>query len=261
MPTPHSNKAVIKQLLLKQLPPTQLTYIGVDGCRAGWFYVGFDQDWNYQFGLLKQFAEIENFLANCQQILVDIPIGFREIHRQERLCDLAARKILGKRSSSIFPAPVRSVLKLEDYHQASAENYNCSGRKLSKQSWNIVAKIREVDEFLGKVKGTRKIRECHPEICFWALNNKTVVNTRKKTAEGIEERLEILSQYYQDVRKLVAEAQSSYRRKDLAIDDIIDALACGVAATFWNCLKVLPPEPELDTIGLPMEIVYPSLMN
>lgn len=46
------------------------------------------------------------------------------------LCDTAARKALGKRASSVFPAPCRS------------------GRRLSEQSWALFPKIRQVDEYL-----------------------------------------------------------------------------------------------------------------
>ncbi|NJO70908.1 MAG: DUF429 domain-containing protein [Oscillatoriales cyanobacterium RM1_1_9] len=124
-----------------------------------------------------------------------------------------------------------------------------------------MAKIREVDEWLQSSLAPGIIRECHPEICFWALNHQTVVNSRKKTETGIEERLEILSHYCQNARTIVTEAQSRYRRKDLAVDDIVDALACAVGATFYPALKTLPDQPERDQIGLPMEIVYPDLSS
>src|SRR5262249_23282406 len=47
---------------------------------------------------------------------------------------------------------------------------------------------------------------------------------------------------------------SAYHRKDVARDDILDALVALVTATLE--LRTLPEVAEVDTEGLPMEIVY-----
>lgn len=52
-------------------------------------------------------------------ILIDLPIGLREDDCTPRPCDAAARECLGSpRSSSVFPTPVRAVLKVEGYEVA-----------------------------------------------------------------------------------------------------------------------------------------------
>ena len=234
--------------------------MGIDGCRAGWFYVTFTEKSEGTFGIFKSFAELEDYFTETQQILVDIPMGFRDIHPDERDCDRAARKILGKRGSTIFPVPVRSVLTIDHYPEASAENFNCSGRRLSKQTWNIVSKIREVDDFMQQKNRRGRIRECHPEICFWALNQYQVIQSSKKTSLGLEERLNILSHYYPQARDLFTTAQDRYRRRDVALDDIVDGLVCAITATFSPNLKTLPEQPELDLMGFAMEIVYPDVL-
>ncbi|MEQ9563370.1 MAG: hypothetical protein RLN69_12685, partial [Woeseiaceae bacterium] len=45
-------------------------------------------------------------------------------------------------------------------------------------------------------------------------------------------------------------------RKDLAKDDILDALVGAVTASFYPSLEVLPHDPVKDDEGVPMEMVY-----
>ena len=60
---------------------------------------------------------------------------------------MATRRLLGKpRSSSVFPAPVRATLKATNYEEACRLSMNAHGKSMSKQAYEIIAKIREVDE-------------------------------------------------------------------------------------------------------------------
>ncbi|MGF1491733.1 MAG: DUF429 domain-containing protein [Microcoleaceae cyanobacterium] len=237
-----------------------MQYLGLDGCRSGWFYIGLNLDQTWCFGTLNTFAEIQTLRHGQQQILVDIPIGLRDVNPTERLCDLEARKLLKpKRSSSIFPAPVRSVLEVQDYQQASQENYRCSGRKLSKQTWNILPKIREVDQYLQSRPGEETIRESHPEVCFWALNGQKIIEHSKKTELGLKQRLQVLSKYCPDAAQIFATARQEYRKSQVADDDIVDALVCAVTSS-QKSLVTLPLQPEMDSTGLVMEIVHTGLL-
>lgn len=52
-------------------------------------------------------------------------------------------------------------------------------------------------------------------------------------------------------------AKAKFLRQQLALDDIVDALALAVvAAAGSDFLQNLPAEPEQDVEHLPMEIVY-----
>jgi predicted RNase H-like nuclease len=83
----------------------------------------------------------------------------------------------------------------------------------------------------------------------------------KKTAAGAAERQkvleEVLSPTMFQIEQLLA-AGSSFKKREVAPDDFLDALA--VAATAWlgvaRGLSTLPPDPERDERGLPMEMVY-----
>lgn len=235
-----------------------MEYFGIDGCKKGWFYVGIDKNDQYKFGIISEFEEILPIVNQAIQLLVDIPIGLRENESQERLCDLEARKILGNRRSSVFPSPSRLALVANNYSEASRNNYQNTGRRLSKQSFAISKKIKEVDNFIISTGLQGKFREMHPEVCFWALNNYQSMNFNKKKIDGLEERKHILKKYFSNTNKLIEEARSKYLKKDLATDDILDALVGAFCARFYKNLKQLPNHPEIDPKGLKMEIVYPD---
>ncbi|MEQ9566022.1 MAG: DUF429 domain-containing protein, partial [Pseudomonadales bacterium] len=122
-----------------------MKYIGIDGCRRGWFFVGIADDYSFEVGVIERFAEVQRWLDRATLILVDIPIGLLTKGKKERQCDLDARQMIAPRGSTVFPAPVRSAIYKGTYEEASAENSRCASRGLSKQSFAICKKIREVD--------------------------------------------------------------------------------------------------------------------
>ena len=52
------------------------------------------------------------------------------------------------------------------------------------------------------------------------------------------------------------DALNTYKRKDVAADDILDAMVGAVTAMHYPGIKTLPEEPIKDEEGLAMEIVY-----
>jgi predicted RNase H-like nuclease len=172
---------------------------------------------------------------------------------------LESRKILNKRKSSIFPAPSRLVIRCNEYREASQKNKEATGRGLSKQTFNIITKIKEVDDFFQSANydpRNKRIREVHPEVCFWGLNGCYEMNYKKKSALGICERMQVLGGYIKDVDKIFDQTRSRYYKTQVADDDIIDALVCAVMALFNGSLSTFPLASETDTKGIPMEIVY-----
>ena len=234
-----------------------MRYIGVDGCKLGWFYVGLDDARAFRTGIIRHVGEITEWLEQADLILIDIPIGLLDEGTSERLCDLAARKMIKPRGSTVFPAPARSAIAEETYEAGSAENYRRLGRKLSKQSWAISPRIREVDDFLRTARPSGKVREMHPEVAFCALNGGLPVMASKKSRQGFDERLRILERYYPDARSVFEAARKQTPlKKHLQNDDILDALAGVVTASYHPNLLTLPADPPIDSEGLPMEIVY-----
>ena len=116
-----------------------------------------------------------------------------------------------------------------------------------------------MDKFLLGVETGKKVRETHPEVCFWALNNHSAIRFNKKSRQGFNERQAILLKYCSYAEDIIKVAGQKYKQKEVARDDIIDALIAAVTARFYPLLATLPEEVEYDTKGLPMEIVYARL--
>jgi predicted RNase H-like nuclease len=234
-------------------------FYGIDGCPTGWFYIGIDIDGECQFGVLQKYSDIGLFANRARLTLVDIPIGLVSSGSTERLCDKAARKVIKPRGSSVFPAPARAALLEHSYIKGSEANFQAVGRKLSQQSWAIVPKIREVDDYMRSHDLRGKVREMHPEVAFWALNDRKPLQFAKKKQEGAEERLEILTRFLPFARDCYEDALNTYKRKDVAADDILDAMVGAVTAMHLPRIRTLPESPSMDEEGLAMEIVYASI--
>lgn len=236
-----------------------MKYIGIDGCKDGWFCVSLDEDEGWSYRVIPDAASLGEFVRHANSVLIDIPIGLLDSGTNERQCDKAGRKLLRpKRASSVFPAPARQTLQASSYEQAQLINRNANGRGLSQQSWNIVAKIREIDDLLlSRTSLQGVVRECHPELCFWALNGKQAMHYNKKTEQGRQERLSILEKYFASCHQLFAQAGSQFLRRQVAYDDIIDAMVCAVTTKHgYNNYSTVPALPEQDAHGLAIEMVY-----
>lgn len=83
-------------------------YIGVDGCKAGWFYVGIDSIGECDFGVFKTLPDLWQANQEGTLILVDIPIGLPSKNNPSRECDTLARQHLSPlRHNSVFTPPCR----------------------------------------------------------------------------------------------------------------------------------------------------------
>ena len=230
---------------------------GLDGCKRGWFYVCLEGE-TIECGIVATVADIVQRASANDVICIDIPIGLHDDGPAPRGCDVAARQVLGRgRSSSVFNAPLRPALYAPDYPAANALNRKLSGKGLSKQSYNIGNKIREVDELmLTSPKARSLIREVHPEVCFWALNGGQAVLASKKTDEGFDIRMQLLEPHLGQARYCVLDSLQTHPRSAVARDDIVDAMAVALTANNSLYIKTLPDIPKVDTKGLPMEIAY-----
>jgi predicted RNase H-like nuclease len=241
---------------------------GVDGCRAGWFVAiataaagdsGRDAPYTYVLEdsfVAAPFAEILSKTCNCELVCVDIPIGLSD-GAIPRRCDIEARKLLGRpRASSIFPPPIRFCLAAKDYETASRICFEQSGKKLNKQSFFIMSKIREVDRKMTP-ELQQRVREIHPELSFWALAGGKPARHNKKTLAGRNERIVLLSPIFSDVQHFVAQARQPNK---VGPDDILDAVAAAWTAgqVVIGRAMTLPDSPEFDSRGLKMEILYPA---
>ena len=210
--------------------------------------------------MLNTFPDVSSLWDHHRRaslILIDIPIGLKAEGRAERRCDPEARKLLGPRRSSVFPAPCREAIYVQSYQEACDVNQRLTGKRLSVENWNIIPKIREMDCLLSDYTSARgRIREIHPELCFWGLAGHPMQYAKKRN-EGLSERTQLLQSIYPQTADIIAHALSTYKRKDVARDDLLDALAAAVTGSIGgDDLVSIPQEPEFDERGLRMEMVY-----
>jgi predicted RNase H-like nuclease len=231
--------------------------VGVDGCRAGWLAITLDDEtWRAEV-----FASIDGLwdaLYDASLILVDMPIGLPSEDTPIRECDHVARKLLSPfRHSSVYPPPTRAAIQAETYPQACAINQRLTGSRFTVQTWNIVPKIREVDGLLlAHVAARSRIRESHPEVAFWVLAGGRPMWFPKRKKVGQAERRACLRAVFPPADDVFRQVRADFPRRDVAPDDIIDALALVVMASCDGPLLSIPVMPEFDERGLPMEMVY-----
>lgn len=240
------------------------TFIGIDGCKAGWFCVLLDEGDNWSCRVAPDANAVGELALAADSVLIDIPIGLPDSGPDGRLCDREARQLLGRgRAASVFSAPARRTLAATGYPQALELNRAATGRGLSRQAWNIVPKIREIDVLLCDNRELQDVvRESHPELCFWALNNRQAMRCNKKQGKGQQERLRVLEGVFPQCRVLYEQACAEYLRREVARDDIIDAMVCAVAAKQgYGRYQTVPATPARDGQGLAMEIVCPGIAS
>ena len=238
-----------------------LTAVGVDGCRAGWVCAGWDGgDWS--LSLISSLEDLLPLLAPSAVICIDIPIGLSEDGR--RACDREARRQLGPRASSVFPAPPRLALQDVPYPEINEESKRRYGRGVSKQAFYLLPKIREAQSLLCRpdASGSQWL-ETHPELCFCALNDGVPMPHNKKTEAGLSDRLRILasSPMGADVVTLYEGFAAEIPRSRCQRDDIVDALVCGLVASLTKTQRRFVPDdaPEFDALGTAMRICYPVM--
>ncbi|HEV8715800.1 MAG TPA: DUF429 domain-containing protein [Candidatus Binatia bacterium] len=231
---------------------------GVDGCRAGWVAVLAQQQrqdpQNHYVRLCARFAEVLSLSPQPAVIAVDIPIGLLDTPQPGgRECDRQARRLLGRRASSVFTPPTRALLAATCYEQVRSHG-------LSIQAFGILPKIREVDQLMTPALQIR-VHEAHPELAFRFLAGGPMQHN-KKTLAGREERLRALEQAsggrFSGIREAFENTLKTCKRSQIVPDDLLDAYILA-----WLALRIVdrqanrvPCDPPVDHKGLRMEIWY-----
>ena len=239
--------------------PTQNGFaLGVDGCRGGWIAIALGSN-GFTPKLAETSQELLELLKVAELTFIDIPIGLSD-REASRDCDRLLRKALSPHfSTSVFNPPVRKAIYACSYEDACQQNAVATGKKISKQSWNISPKIRLVDELLIAHPSFREtLLESHPEFLFFNLNGRSSLEYKKKTSEGRKERLQLLAEVLPNALDIFDDVRSQYLKKQMADDDIVDALALAICAqmAIEHGVLSLPQPAERDEKGIPMAIHY-----
>lgn len=227
---------------------------GVDGCRRGWIVVHARCERQSppvldSVSIAADFAQLMQQTSQHAAVAIDIPIGLSE--GRYRAADFEARRFIGPRRSSVFPAPARGLLeRLGRYQQVNELSRSLTGRGISQQAYNLLPKICDADAAMTPALQARVV-ESHPEVCFCALNG-CHLGYAKRERGGVQERLLILE------RLFGPGIRDRRPPPGAALDDLYDA-----AVLVWTAFRVtrgeaqrLPEEVALDSRGLRMEIVY-----
>jgi predicted RNase H-like nuclease len=197
---------------------------------------------------LLDLADVPAVLAvpDVAVVGIDMPIGLSD--DGARVCDVAARRRLVGAASSVFPAPVRPVLRANTYDEARSLSLAAAGRSLSVQTFGLVPAIRSLDDALGDPPDPR-VHEVHPELSFRTLDGR--VTDRKASVPGVAQRIRAL-EAAMDVLDALAGSP--------AWMPMVDALdACAAA---WSAQRIADGTAEtvgdgsVDRRGRPMRIAW-----
>jgi predicted RNase H-like nuclease len=246
----------LKKQLSERPPPVYIA--GVDGCPAGWIValacMRHERLHSLKFVLCPHFDDVLHLDAAPTVVAVDMPIGLLpEPQPGGRICDRQARRLLGRRASSVFSPPSRRILQAAQYDEVRTHG-------LSRQAFGILPKVREVDRLMSPAL-QNTIYEAHPELAFTAAAG-APMRYNKKTAAGREERLRALAQVAEPrlrhPAQLLTQGLRAFKRTQAAADDLLDAMvltrtAYRIATAQATCL---PSHPPTDPLSLRMEIWF-----
>lgn len=226
---------------------------GLDGCRDGWVVVALDDGRVDDVEMVDHLDDAVD--GTVEAIGVDIPIGLTD--HPVREADVAARRLLGRRASSVFSAPLRHIVdayrdgEVTTHAEASARTRERIGKGMSVQAWGLVPKVAEAD---AAVADGVALLEVHPEVAFLHLAGTPV--PRKTSWAGVQVRRRLLA-------GVGIELPDDFGRADrVGPDDVLDAavvawVADGIVVDDGSTIT-LPERPSEQDRGRPIAIVSRS---
>jgi predicted RNase H-like nuclease len=230
-------------------------YIGIDGCPAGWFAAWRANDGSVDGQIYPTLAALFKEHTDSQRVLIDIPIGLMQ--DQERLLESEVRQRLGARRSSVFPVPCYAATYATDYPSANQLNRERTGKGLSKQAWYLTPKIREVNDYLiDHLEARTVLGESHPELAFAHFNGSPMQHAKKRE-EGASERLAVLSNLLPNPHLFLEAQLQRYKRKEMVLDDCLDALV--LLATASRAVRLNVAEPQMGYADIEVSMWVPEV--
>jgi len=242
------------------LKNNQKYIVGIDGCKYGWIAIKIGEDAQFSISKHSDFNSIFKEYPSAEKYLVDMVIGLADENHPREVEYFARQKLKPNRTSSVFTPPCRAAVYAKNYDAAKKKNIAILGKSFSIQAWNIVPKIREIDEFiLGNEVYKNRIFEAHPEVCFASLNNQIPMVFKKKEKVGIEERINLLQSIFPKSKEIFEQGNTHFLKKEVKSDDLADAL--GLAVTGYLGMKygfhfLFPKEKKQDIHGLEMNMIF-----
>ena len=136
--------------------------VGIDACPRGWVAVRL-ADGGPKVATDGDLSTLIGRFDDAAVIAVDMPIGLSETTRE---CDVAARRFVGPRRSSVFVTPPADVLFAPSYEEANRRSRAWYGSGISRQAYALRASVRVVGDLAER---DPRLIEVHPEASFRAL--------------------------------------------------------------------------------------------
>lgn len=190
----------------------------------GWVGVRLDDRGGVTVTAAPTIAELAGAVGDIELVAIDIPIGLPVAG--PRAADLAARKVVGARGSSVFTTPVREALLAGSHAEANAISIRLTDRGISQQAYALRSRIFDVENWVGE--SAVRVREVHPEVSFAELG-RAPMRARKKTWSGFCERRNLLRAAGIDLPDDVGPAGLI-----AGADDVLDA-----AVAAWSARRIL----------------------
>jgi predicted RNase H-like nuclease len=251
--SPGANTDASKVLARKRVQSGGVDVVGVDGCPGGWIAVSQTSGEALVARVYRDFSELLRTFPKDACIGIDIPIGL--VEQGARCCEVEARQFLGRpRQTSIFPAPLRACLAAMTYQEACQIRFEIEGKKMSRQAYGILNKIREVDHVLAADPNLEtRVIEVHPELSFALMNSEAAMRHRKKSSAGKDERRSLLESSWEGA---IDQLRPQLRGEDYALDDLHDAVAALWSARRWALgrARIFGDPTARDRRRLPMRM-------
>jgi predicted RNase H-like nuclease len=179
--------------------------VGLDKTRRGWAAVTLAEGVFVECRVLTSLTDV----TPADRVAVDMPM-WHPSTGERRASELEARRMLGRRASTVFLTPPVEAL---DSGWDHARRHG-----VSKQMWNLAPGIVQV-----LAHRRPDWIEVHPEVVFASLWGSPL--SPKKTWAGIVQRRRLLADAGVDIPDELGPAGS------IPADDILDAAACALVAS------------------------------
>lgn len=254
--------------MLERQADTSTFVAGADGCKGGWIIAAADSEdlGHPRVATVTAFRDIWSVFGAIPGVLaIDMPVGL--VNQGSRRVDGMARRLLGKKSSSVFTPPERMLLEyaslnhhlsadregsyMESYDAVNEWAQNFLEHGVPPYAFGIFPKIAEVDRYMTEERDPR-VHEAHPELIFRRMNGHRVVDESKRSEEGQAARATLLQQHVGVIAEDIEFQKAP--GTDSAIDDLHDALAL-----LWTAARInsgvaerIPEVVDFDPVGLDM---------